>query len=80
MVLAHGIKQWMDKRHKKQLEAAREQGLEQGLQQGRNEGREAIAKARAEERSLWQDWLARKEDAESRGEPFTESPPNGTID
>ncbi len=56
MVLAHGIKQWMDKRHKKELEAAREEVNKQ-----------------------WRDWNARRLDAESRGEPFAEPPPNGKV-
>ena len=64
MVLAHGIKQWMDKRHKKELEAAREEGIEQG-------------ETRANR--AWAEWNARRLDAESRGETFAEPPPNGKV-
>ena len=66
MVLAHDIQKWLEDRRKKRIAAAREQGLEQGLEQGRTQ-----------ERQLWQDWNTRRLDAEARGEPFTEPPPNG---
>ncbi len=68
MVIAHDIQKWLDKRRQKQLEAA--------IAKGRAEGE---AKGRAEERSLWQEWNARRLDAESRGENFTEPPPNGKV-
>ena len=76
MVIAHDIQRWLDKRRKKQLEAAREEGIELGEERGREEGR---TKGRAEERSLWQEWNARRLEAESRGEDFREPPPNGKI-
>ena len=76
MVLAHGVKQiidnWLEKQERKAREkeaAAIAKGREQGLEQGRTQGQ-------AEANKAWQDWLARKEDAESRGQPFTEPPPN----
>ena len=72
MVIAHDIQRWLDKRRKKQLEAAREEGEERGRKEGRNEGR-------TEERSLWQEWNARRLEAESRGEDFREPPPNGQV-
>ena len=31
---------------------------------------------RAEERQLWEEWNARRLDAEARGQPFSEPPPN----
>ena len=68
MVLAHGIQKWLEERRRKRIAAAREQGLEQGLEQGRAEANEA-----------WSAWNTRRLDAESRGEPFTEPPPNGTA-
>ena len=71
MVLAHGIKQWMDKRHKKELEAARAE-----VRKAIDEGREALA----ENQQAWTDWNTRRIDAESRGEPFAEPPPNGKVD
>ena len=64
MVIAHDIQKWLDKRRQKQLEAARAEGEAKGIAKGRNE-----------ERSLWQEWNARRLDAESRGENFTEPPP-----
>ena len=81
MVIAHDIQKWLDKRRQKQLEAARAEGRAEGEAKGRTEGHaEGEAKGRAEERSLWQEWNARRLDAESRGENFTEPPPNGNID
>ena len=61
MVLAHHIKNWLDKKD----------------QEFRNKLRaEGEAKGQAEANKAWQDWNARRLDAESRGQPFTEPPPN----
>ena len=72
MVIAHDIQRWLDKRRKKQLEAAREEGIELGEERGMERGR-------SQERSLWQQWNARRLEAESRGEDFREPPPNGQV-
>ena len=72
MVIAHDIQKWLDKRRKKQLEAAREEGIELGEERGMERGR-------SQERSLWEEWNARRLEAESRGEDFREPPPNGKI-
>ena len=72
MVLAHGIKEWMDKRHKKELEAAREEGIEQGIERGIEQGETRANRA-------WAEWNARRLDAESRGETFADPPPNGKV-
>ena len=58
MVLAHHIKNWLDKKDQEFRDKLRAEGRTQNQQ-------------------AWTDWLARKEDAESRGQPFTEPPPNG---
>ena len=60
VVLAHGIKKWLDRRE----EEFRNKLLEEGREEGRDE-----------ERKAWLDWLSRKANAESRGENFTEPPP-----
>ena len=39
----------------------------------------AVQKGRAQNQRLWEEWLARWEETEARGEDFTEPPPNGTI-
>ena len=39
----------------------------------------AVQKGRAQNQKLWEEWLARREEAEDCGEDFTEPPPNGTI-
>ncbi len=75
MVIAHDIQKWLDKRRQKQLEAARAEGRAEGEAKGRNEGRKALA----ENQQAWTEWNARRLDAESRGENFTEPPPNGNI-
>ena len=46
---------------------------EAGLEVGRAEGR---AKARREIDAIWEAWLARRDAALSRGEPFDEPPPS----
>ena len=52
------------------LEEGREQGREEGLEEGREQGRaEVIAEVQA--------WLRRKDEAEAKGEPFSEPPPGG---
>ena len=40
---------------------------------------EIRAEGRLEERSLWQEWNARRLEAEARGEDFLEPPPNGKV-
>ena len=59
MVLAHGVKNWLDNRRKKR-------------------DQELLAQGREAERKAWTEWLARREAAEARNEPFTEPPPNTT--
>ena len=39
----------------------------------------AVQKGRAQNQRLWEEWLARWEETEARGEDFTEPPPNSTI-
>ena len=88
VVIAKSLEKWLEDRRKRRLEAAREvatkeglqEGLQKGLQEGREVGREEGRKVgRVEERQLWLEWLARREEAESRGETFTEPPPNGKL-
>ena len=69
MVIAHGIREWLDKKDQEFRDKLRAEGRAEGEAKGRAEERAAINKA-------WQDWLARKEDAETRGQPFNEPPPN----
>ena len=63
MVLAHGVKNWLQDRREK-----RDKKL---LAEGESKGRE-------KERQAWAEWNTRREAAETRGEPFTEPPPNTT--
>ena len=92
VVIAKSLEKWLEDRRKRRLEAAREvatkEGLQKGLQKGLQEGREVGREegreegrkvGRVEERQLWLEWLARREEAESRGETFTEPPPNGKL-
>ena len=60
------------KRHKDEGRAeGREEGITMGLEEGITTGLE-----RADQQ--WREWLARKTDAESRGLPFDDPPPNET--
>ena len=72
VVIAKSLEKWLEDRRKRRLEAARKEGLQKGIQEGRQEGR-------VEERKFWLEWLARREEAEARGETFTEPPPNGKL-
>ena len=65
MVLAKSIEKWFNDRREKRLAEAHEAGLAAGLEEGQ-----------AKTQKLWTEWLARREAAEARGEPFTEPPPN----
>jgi hypothetical protein len=56
MVLAHGLKNWLDRKQEERDNKLRKEG-------------------RAEERQLWEEWNARRLDAETRGQPFSEPPP-----
>ena len=73
VVIAKSLEKWLEDRRKRRLEAAREVARKEGLQKGIQEGR------RVEERQMWVQWLARREEAEARGETFTEPPPNGKL-
>ena len=72
VVIAKSLEKWLEDRRKRRLEAAREVARKEGLQKGIQEGR-------VEERQMWVQWLARREEAEARGETFTEPPPNGKL-
>ncbi len=60
-------------------EEALKKGLEEGIKQGREE---ALKEGRVEIYRAWADWNKRREEAEAKGEPFTDLPPpnpeNGT--
>ena len=78
MVLGEWIRQ---RRRQKALEEGKELGLKEGLEQGLEQG---IDQGRGETQALWEAWLQRKEEADSRREPFDEPPPslnshNGTT-
>ena len=60
MVLAHSLQKWLNKK------------LREGDEKFRNKLR---AEGREEERQLWAEWNARRKDAASRGEEFTEPHP-----
>ena len=84
MVLAHSFEKWVDKKIKQRVANAHEKGREEGVAEGRAEGvaeGEAIGvdKGREQERQLWTEWLARREEAEARGEEFNLPPPNGKV-
>ncbi len=76
VVIAKSLEKWLEDRRKRRLEAAREVARKEGLQKGIQEGRQ---EGRVEERQMWVQWLARREEAEARGETFTEPPPNGKL-
>ena len=50
----------------------RARGLEDGLAEGRAQG---LAEGRAEANQAWIEWLLRKTEAETKGEPFDEPTP-----
>ena len=60
MVLAHGIKKWFDRKAEERDNKFREEGM---------------AKGRTEANEAWAAWNNRREEAQARGEPFSEPPP-----
>ena len=59
----------------------RRRAIEQGREQGREEGKEegiAIGEERSNRR--WREWVQRRDQAEARGEPFTEPMPDDAGD
>ena len=84
MVIAHSVQKWLEDRRRKRFEDARAKGRAEGREEGREEAlaegeATGLKKGREEERMLWREWNARREDAEARGESFSEPPPNGKI-
>ncbi len=69
LVLGEWIRQ---RRRQKDLEEGKEIGLKEGIKQGIEQGR---WQGRDEVQAVWDAWLRRKEEAEGRGESFTEPPP-----
>ena len=64
VVIAKSLEKWLEDRRKRRLEAATKEGRQKG---------------RVEERQMWLEWLARREEAEARGKTFNEPPPNGKL-
>ena len=60
MVLAHSLQKWLNKK------------LREGDEKFRNK---LLTEGREEERRLWAEWNARREDATARREKFTEPHP-----
>ena len=59
---------------------ARTEGRAEGHAKGRAEGHaEGRAEARAETNKKWREWLQRKEEADSKGEPFNEPAPDAVA-
>ena len=54
------------------LQEGLQEGRQEGLQEGRQEGKREGSKA---QQRKWEEWNARRLQAESRGEPFSEPPP-----
>ena len=88
MVIARDIHKWFEDRRKKRFAEIRAEGIQEGeargeargIEKGRQEGRvEGKHEGRQEERGLWEEWNARRMDAEARGEDFLEPPPNGKV-
>ena len=48
-------------------------GMARGVAQGKTEG---IAQGRAEAQRVWYAWYQRQAEAQEKGQPFTEPPPN----
>ena len=74
MVLGEWIRQ---RRRQKALEEGKAIGLKEGLKQGINQGQ-------GETQAQWEAWNRRRQEADSRREPFDEPPPslnshNGTT-
>ena len=58
------------------VEQGRAEGVEQGKAEGLAQGKaEGVEEGRAVAHHQWQEWNARRMEAEAKGEPFNEPPP-----
>ena len=74
------ILMYLTNRFKTDVEKIRIEGIEQGIEQGKAEGieqgkAEGIEQGIATAYQQWQAWNARRIDAEAKGHPFDEPPP-----
>ncbi len=55
----------------------REEGKKEGREEGKKEGRkEGVAVGEMQANQRWRDWLRRQDEAQAKGEPFDEPPPD----
>ena len=78
MVVANYIRQnLLEPLKARQRAEGRAEGVAEGRAEGIAEGRaEGIAEGIAESHAMWRAWNERRREAEARGEPFTEPPPD----
>ena len=65
VVIARRLEEGLERVRRQRREEGRKEGLAEGEMVGRSKAHEA-----------WRSWLERRMEAEERGEPFTESPPD----
>ena len=74
--LQEGLQEGRQEGLQEGLQEGRQEGLQEGLQEGRQEGlQEGKQEGSKVQQRKWEEWNARRLQAESRGEPFTEPPP-----
>ena len=72
VVIAQRLQEGLERVRRQRREEGRREGLAEGREEGLAEGREeGLAKAN----EAWRSWNERRVAAETRGEPFTEPPP-----
>ncbi len=69
MVIGGNLERWLKKREQERLDRA--------VAAARSE---ALAEGHAEVQRKWAEWNQRRLDAEARGEPFIEPPPDASSD
>ena len=58
-------------------EEGKKEGREEGREEGKKEGRkEGVTVGEMQANQRWRDWLRRRDEAQAKGEPFDEPPPD----
>lgn len=74
MVIGGHLQDVLRRRNERKLAERMAEGMAKGMAKGRAEGK---AEGEAEANTRWRAWYSRLLDAQAKGEPFDEPPPDG---
>ena len=78
MVIGGHLQDVLRRRNERKLAESMAKGMAEGRAKGRVEGRvEGRAEGEAEANTRWRAWYSRLLEAQAKGEPFDEPPPDG---